>query len=123
MNSILRSSENSSELKVVNDQHSIPTSCVDLSIAITEIIENIEERDYEGQIFHLSNSYQEGNITWADFAREIFRILEKDIRVNDCNSSEYATKARRPQWSILKNNSDIVLGDWKIALRNYLEGK
>ena len=66
MNSILRSSENSSELKVVNDQHSIPTSCVDLSIAITEIIENIEERDYEGQIFHLSNSYQEGRVKCRD---------------------------------------------------------
>ena len=120
---MLRSSENSSELKVVNDQYGIPTSCVDLSFALAEIIENIEERDYEGQIFHLSNSCQEGSITWADFAREIFRILEKDIRVNDCESSEYITKARRPQWSILKNNSDIVLGDWKIALRNYLEGK
>ena len=120
---MLRISEDSSELKVVDEQHSIPTSCVDLSFALAEIIENIEERDYAGQIFHLSNSCEVGGVTWADFAREIFRILEKDIRVNDCESREYITKARRPKWSILKNNSDIVLGDWKIALRNYLEGK
>ena len=120
---MLRISEDSSELKVVDEQHSIPTSCVDLSFALSEKIKNIEERDYEGQIIHISNSCQEGSITWADFAREIFLVSGKDIRVIDCDSSEYITKVRRPQWSILKNNSDIILGDWKIALRNYLEGK
>lgn len=71
---MLRLSENKTELKVVSDQHGIPTSCVDLSHALTEIIENIEEREYEGKIFHFSNSCEEGSVTWADFAREIFQL-------------------------------------------------
>lgn len=123
VNSMLRISEDSSELKVVNDQHSIPTSCVDLSTAIAEIIENIEERDYDGQIFHLTNSCEMGGVTWVDFAREIFLISGKSIQVNECTSWEYWLKAKRPKYSFLRNNSDISLGDWKMALRNYLEGK
>ena len=112
-----------SELKVVADQHGIPTSCIDLSIAIAEIIQNLEERDYRGQIFHLSNSCKDGGITWANFAREVFSISKKDISVIDCTTSEYPTKARRPSFSILKNQSDIVLKDWKKCLKSYLEGK
>ncbi len=106
---MLSLAETRTKLKVVNDQHGIPTSCVDLASAISEIIENIEKRDYEGQIFHLSNSSEEGSVTWADFAREIFRISEKSVSVIDCSSSEYPTKAKRPEWSILQNDSDLIL--------------
>ncbi len=123
VNTMLRFSENRNELTVVNDQHGVPTSCVDLSIAISEIIDHNEAREYAGQIFHLSNSTENGSITWADFAREIFRLTSKNTVVIDCVSSEYPTTAKRPEWSILKNNSDIVLSDWKSGLRNYLEGK
>ena len=71
---MLKLSETRSELKVVNDQHGIPTSCVDLSFAISEIIENLEEKEYAGQIFHFSSACKEGSITWADFARQIFAL-------------------------------------------------
>lgn len=36
---MLRLSENRSELKVVADQYGIPTSCVSLSQAISQVIE------------------------------------------------------------------------------------
>lgn len=98
-----------SELKVVADQHGTPTSCIDLSFALAEIIQNLENREYRGQVFHFSNSSDDGSITWADFAREIFQISGKTVSVLDCESSEYPTKARRPSFSILKNNSDIIL--------------
>ncbi|MBC7504072.1 dTDP-4-dehydrorhamnose reductase [Candidatus Gracilibacteria bacterium] len=120
VNTMIRLSETQSELKIVNDQHGIPTSCIDLSFAISEIIENIEEREYVGQFFHFSNSSKEGSITWADFAREIFYSIGKNIQVIECSSNEYITKAKRPEWSILKNNSSIILLDWKIGLARYL---
>ncbi len=123
VNTMLKLADVRSELKVVADQHGIPTSCMDLSIAIAEIIQNLEERDYSGQIFHLSNSCKDGSITWADFAREIFSISKKDISVIDCTTSEYPTKAKRPEWSLLKNDSDIILWDWKSGLKSYLENK
>lgn len=110
---MLRLSESKSELKVVADQHGIPTSCVDLSQTLAEVIENIEEREYEGVIFHFSNSCEKGSVTWADFARQIFEFAGKSVNVVDCTSSEYPTKARRPSFSVLKNDSEILLPDWK----------
>jgi dTDP-4-dehydrorhamnose reductase len=120
---MLKLSESKTELKVVSDQHGVPTSCVDLSFALGEIIDHIEDRDYAGNIFHLSNSYlldsknelltTKHGICWADFAREIFSIAGKDIQVIDCSSSEYPTKAQRPSFSILKNESEILLPNWR----------
>ena len=129
VNTMLRLSETRNEIKVIDDQHGIPTSCVDLSAAISEVIDHIEDREYEGQIFHFSNTIDDdlngidpknqkskikNSITWADFSREIFHILEKDIHIENCSAEEYPLKAKRPSWSILKNTSDIVLPDWKI---------
>jgi dTDP-4-dehydrorhamnose reductase len=120
VNTMLRLSETCDEVKVVDDQHGIPTSCVDLSFAIAELIEETVDQDEIGGIFHLSNSCEQGSITWADFAREIFALSWREIRVIDCSSSEYPTKAKRPNYSILKNDSDILLPDWKIGLARYL---
>lgn len=118
---MLRFSELKAELKVVSDQHGIPTSCIDLSIAMSELIDNLDEFIENGDnILHFSNSYSEGSITWADFAREIFSITGRDTRVNDCSSSEYPTKAKRPSFSILKNTSGILLPHWKESLARYL---
>lgn len=136
VNTMLRLSDSKTELKVVSDQHGIPTSCIDLSFALARIIDDIESREYAGRIFHLSNSIQidspvdsdknqisntKNSITWADFAREIFRTIWKDISVVDCTSSEYPTKAKRPNYSILKNTSEIILDDWRDGLHRYLK--
>ncbi len=120
---MLKLSETRDELKVVGDQHGVPTSCIDLSFALAKIIDCLEAREYAGHIFHLSNSYlldsknelltTKHGICWADFAREIFSIAGKDIQVIDCSSSEYPTNAQRPSFSILKNTSEILLPQWK----------
>jgi dTDP-4-dehydrorhamnose reductase len=72
---MLRLSETRDEVKVVSDQYGIPTSCVDLSCAISEIIEQTFDQDEIGGVFHFSNSAKEGSLTWADFAREIFTLI------------------------------------------------
>jgi dTDP-4-dehydrorhamnose reductase len=120
VNTMLRLSETRDEVKVVDDQHGIPTSCVDLSFAIAKLIEETVDQDEIGGIFHLSNSCEQGSITWADFAREIFALSWREMRVIDCSSSEYPTKAKRPNYSILKNDPDILLPDWKIGLARYI---
>jgi dTDP-4-dehydrorhamnose reductase len=117
---MLRLSETRNELKVVADQHGIPTSCVDLSFAIVELIDATIGQDEVGGIFHFSSACEEGNITWSDFAREIFMFSGRETRVINCSSSEYLTEAKRPNYSILKNGSDILLPDWKIGLARYL---
>jgi dTDP-4-dehydrorhamnose reductase len=112
VNTMLRLSETRNELKIVDDQYGIPTSCVDLSFAIAQLIEKNFDQDEISNILHLSNTASEGSMSWADFAREI-----------DCSSSEYPTKAKRPSFSVLKNDSDILLPDWKLSLINFLQWK
>ena len=122
VNTMLRLSETRSELKVVNDQHGIPTSCVELSFAISELIDCLDDFVDAGKsIFHFSSVCEEGSIAWADFARSIFQLWWKETQVIDCSSGEYPTKAKRPSYSILLNDSEIVLPDWKIGLARYLE--
>lgn len=120
VNTMLRLSETHRELKVVNDQHGIPTSCVDLSFAIAELIDTTVDQDEVGGFFHFSNSCEGESITWAEFASEIFSLANKDTRVVSCSSSEYPTKAKRPEYSLLKNTSEILLPHWKDALARYL---
>ena len=98
VNTMLRLSKKNTELRVVDDQHGRPTDCRDLSEYIAKMI--LEEND-AGGIFHFSSPRTEFSLTWADFAEEIFAKYGKSTRVVRVPSSEYPTKARRPEWSIL----------------------
>lgn len=119
VNTMLRLSETQTELRVVSDQFGVPTSCTDLSSALSFLIDEID--DYLWQTFHFANDVSDDEVSWADFAREIFRISGKNIKVIDCTSGEYLTKAKRPVWSVLKNDSSIHLWDWKSGLQRYLK--
>ena len=118
VNTMLRLSETRDELRVVSDQYGIPTSCVDLSHALSQVIQSIQS--FRGDIIHFSNSSLSGGIHWADFAREIYTLNGKNTSIQECSTQEYPLKAVRPQWSILLNPSTIQLPDWKDALKRYL---
>jgi dTDP-4-dehydrorhamnose reductase len=120
VNTMLRLSENRDELTVVSDQYGIPTSCMSLSLAISQVIQSREL--YRWKILHFSNSCHRDGITWADFARKIFEFTEKSVHVNNCTTSEYPTKAKRPASSVLTNTSDILLEHWEDVLKKYLLG-
>lgn len=117
VNTIIKLSEIKNELKVINDQFWFPTYTKDLCDWIFKIIENIS--NYRWQILHLSNSWEKW-VTWFDFASEIFKISWKNTMVIPCTSDEYITKAKRPNFSVLNNNSEIKLRNWKEWLKNYL---
>ncbi len=55
-------------------------------------------------------------MTWADFARKIFEITQRNVVVQNCATAEYPTKAKRPASSILINTESIQLEDWEEAL-------
>jgi len=105
-------------LKVVNDQFWNPTYTVDLSNAIWKIIDNIE--NHRWKIFHFSNETKWNWITWYEFAKEIFSIAWIKIDLQACASDEFPTRAQRPKYSKLINNSDIKLRNWKEWLKEYL---
>lgn len=117
VNTILKLSETRNELKVVNDQFWVPTFTKDLVNALSEVIETIGSHKWK--IFHFSNSSQK-RVTWFDFASEIFKLSERKTIVIPCSSSEFVTKAKRPTYSYMKNNSIVRLRDWKDGVKDYL---
>jgi len=109
------------ELNVVSDQIGSPTYATDLAGAILEIIKN---KEFEGigqatQIYHYSN---EGEISWYDFAKEIFKIAKTNCKVIPIMTEQYPTPARRPKNSLLDNNKmmqffNINVSFWKDSLK------
>lgn len=115
---MLRLSEDHDTVRVVNDQVGSPTSAKELASAIATALFT----DNYG-LFHATC---EGDCSWADFAREIFRLAGKPTVVEGISSEEYAAKAPRPAYSILDNYMLRLTGgyqfaDWHDALTDYLQ--
>lgn len=90
---MVKLSDTKKELNVVSDQIGSPSYTVDIA---KEVIDVIESKKYG--IYHLTN---EGYISWADFARMIFKKLNRDVKVNDISTEDYNAKANRPKNSRL----------------------
>lgn len=115
---MLRLGKERKEISVVNDQVGSPTYTVDLSALLVDIIQT----DKYG-IYHATN---EGCCSWAEFAEEIFKVSDMDVKVNHILSSEYPVKAKRPlnsQLSKIKlyENQFNLLRSWKEALIDYIK--
>lgn len=105
------------EVRVVADQIGTPTYAGDLAEAICAIIEGgkIEECG----TYHYSNL---GECSWYDFAAEIARVSGCDkCKVSPCTTTEYPTKATRPQYSVLDKSKfmatfDTSIPEWRESL-------
>ena len=87
---MLKLSDKYSELKVVNDQIGTPTYTYDLARLLVDKILT----DKYGY-YHATN--EGGYISWYDFACEIFRQSNKDVKVIPVTTAEYGlSKAKRP---------------------------
>ena len=110
------------ELNVVADQIGSVTYTYDLSKLLCDMIET----DKYG-IYHATN---EGYISWAEFAREIFKQKGLNVKVNDVTTEEYLKmvpqQAKRPLNSRMSKESLDNAGfkrlpEWKDALNRYLK--
>lgn len=116
---MLALSEKYESLRVVDDQIGTPTYTFDLARLLVDMIET----DKYGY-YHATN--EGGYISWADFAKEIFRQAKKTTAVIPVTTAEYGlSKARRPFNSRLDKSKLIEKGfaplpDWKDALARYL---
>lgn len=115
---MLRLGNERKEINVVADQYGSPTYTADLAPLLVEMIKT----DKYG-VYHVTN---EGVCTWAEFAEEIFKIADIDIKVNHITTAEYPTRAKRPMNSRLSKNSLVINGfyvlkNWQNALKNYLQ--
>ena len=106
-------------LRVVCDQIGTPTYTLDLARLLVDMIET----DKYGY-YHATN--EGGYISWADFAKEIFRQAGMMTKVVPVTTSEYGlSKAARPYNSRLDRRKLIESGfaplpTWQDALSRYL---
>ena len=107
-------------LRVVNDQIGTPTYTYDLARLLVDMIET---KKYG--VYHATN--EGGYISWADFAKEIFRQAGMDTIVTPVTTAEYGlSKAARPFNSRLDKRKLTEMGfkplpAWQDALQRYLK--
>lgn len=115
---MVRLARTHAEVNVVCDQIGSPTYTADLAPLLCDML--LTERY---GVYHATN---EGVCSWADFAREIFRMTQKQVHVNAIPSSAYFVRAERPQNSRLDKGKLEEAGfyrlpNWQDALGRYLE--
>lgn len=103
------------ELKVVDDQVGRPTYTGHLARGLVELAEG----DAYG-VHHLAGGGEE--CSWFEFATEIFRQAELDVRTVPCTTDEFPRPAPRPAYSVLgSERADAIrLPDWREGLAAYL---
>ena len=107
-------------LRVVCDQIGTPTYTLDLARLLVDMIET-EKYGY----YHATN--EGGYISWADFAKEIFRQAGMDTQTIPVTTAEYGlSKAARPFNSRLDKSKLVEQGfeplpTWQDALKRYLK--
>tara|TARA_Y100001968_G_scaffold333397_1_gene396009 strand:- start:7050 stop:7958 length:909 start_codon:yes stop_codon:yes gene_type:complete len=115
-------------LQVVSDQIGCSTSTIHLASVCWEIIRRVEMGDYCPSIMHWSDS---GVASWFDIAIAISQLsktmglITMPAKVIPIKSSEYITKASRPNFSLLDSSEtsnflDIEQTYWRSSLLDIL---
>jgi dTDP-4-dehydrorhamnose reductase len=120
VNTMLRLADERDELGVVSDQFGSPTLAYDLAVASVSIVENTKLDDLSevAGIYHATGS---GMTSWFDFAREIFSLANKSVKLNAISTEDYPTPAPRPNYSVLSNEKlqrvfAVALPAWRESL-------
>ena len=116
---MLRLADSQPEIKVVCDQIGTPTFARDLARAVVKVLQS---HQWVPGIYHFTD---EGAASWYAFAKAIFRIAGKDVKVAPSPTEDYPTPASRPSYSILdrtriKATYGIEIPHWEEALADCL---
>lgn len=121
VNTMLRlgreSAQTGKPVRVVHDQICTPTYTKDLAQQIACLIETGQYGTY--------HATSDGQCSWHEFTREIFRLAGIPVEPVAITSEELNLPARRPPYSVLRNAGLQALGidhmrDWREALADYL---
>jgi dTDP-4-dehydrorhamnose reductase len=117
---MLRLGKQRDELNVVSDQTGSPTYATDLAEVILEIIndKDCQDKDWLTEIYHYSN---EGEISWYEFAKEIFELADIQCSVSPITTEQYPTPAKRPKNTLMNKDKiaetfSVNIPDWKESL-------
>ncbi|MFW2590045.1 dTDP-4-dehydrorhamnose reductase [Sagittula sp. SSi028] len=114
---MLRLSESRDALSIVSDQIGGPTPAADIAATLLTCARAMQAGQ-AGGTYHYSGGPA---VSWADFAREIFRQAGRHVRVTDIPTADYPTPAARPlnsrlNCAKLKADFGITQPDWQAGL-------
>jgi dTDP-4-dehydrorhamnose reductase len=125
---MLRLATERDNLRIVGDQYGRMTSADDLAETICKMVSRVLDDDgAETGVFHFANS---GVSSWADLAREIFRLSRLRggpfAQVENITSADYAAPALRPAYSVLDTERitdryGIMPRSWQDALSDVID--
>ena len=72
----------------------------------------------ETQVYHYSN---EGEISWYEFAKEIFELADIQCSVSSITTDQYPTPAKRPRNTLMNKDKiaetlSVNIPDWNFSL-------
>ena len=119
---MLNLSENRDTLSLVTDQIGGPTPAKDIAKACLQIVEQLKQDPSKSGTYHFSGTE---DVSWAEFATEIFQQTGRSVNVLPIPTSEYPTPAVRPLNSRLNCSKtqevfSIHRPDWRIGLNDIL---
>jgi dTDP-4-dehydrorhamnose reductase len=120
---MLRLSETRDALNIVGDQIGGPTPASDIALACLQIAEQLIQDCSKSGIYHFSGA---PDVSWADFADEIFEQAGKSVDVTPVPTADYPTPAQRPlnsrmDCSTTKRAFSIERPDWVTGLKKILD--
>lgn len=120
---MMRISETRHQLNVVADQIGGPTPARDIAMACLQIAKALIQDPSKTGTYHLSGT---PDVSWADFAREIFDQAGKFVAVTPILTINYPTPAKRPlnsrlDCSLAEQVFGIKRPDWRTGLQTILD--
>lgn len=122
---MLRLGHQHERLDVVADQIGGPTPASEIARALLTIAATMRAQpNRSGGLYHFAGA---PDLSWADFAREIFARAGLATEVRDITTDQYPTPARRPansrlDCSRIARDFGIRRPDWRIGLTHMLHG-
>ena len=120
---VLRLSETQDTLSVVADQIGGPTPARDIARACLMIVQHLQDDPSKSGTYHYSGA---PNVSWAEFASEIFTQASRSATVIPITTAEYPTPAKRPLNSrmdcrLTSSTFGIEKLDWRLGLKAILK--
>ena len=116
VDTMLKCAEEKDCLELVDEELSSPTYVLDLARRTREIIE--WEKPFG--IYHATNA---GACTWYGWAKKIFELSGKSVKLIPVPAEKFPRPAKRPKYSILLNTKLPPMRTWEEALADYLKMK
>ena len=120
---MLHLSKTRDTLSVVADQIGGPTPARDIASACLMIAQHLQDDPSKSGTYHYSGV---PNVSWAEFASEIFTQASRSVTIIPITTAEYPTPAKRPLNSrmdcrLTNSSFGIEQLDWRLGLKAMLK--